>query len=126
MRNEFGASVFRDASRMYATFCELSPNLEAYGNIMRQLIERGALAELEAASGDDKRQAEAMTKARDILENKLLLSADRAGDFLGVLGSMYGAPPPKRSKPKQSAKKKPSAKRIQWGECSCDGYSNPT
>ena len=49
MRNEFGASVFRDAPRMYATFCELSPKLESYANIMRQLIERGALAELEAA-----------------------------------------------------------------------------
>ena len=124
MRQEFGASVFRDASRIYKTVCELSPKLEPYGNIMRQLIECGASAELETASGDGARQAKAMTKARDVLENELFISAERAEYFLGVLRAIYGvATTPKRSKPKQSAKKKPSAKRIQWGECGGDGYS---
>ena len=96
MRREFGAAVFREPPRMYAIFCDLSPKLKPYGAVMRRLAERGLFAELDAASygGDAARQARAMMKARDVLQNELLLADDRTGFFLGVLCAMYGMAPP--------------------------------
>lgn len=77
---------------MYAIFCDLSPKLKPYGAVMRRLAERGLFAELDG--GDAARQARAMMKARDILQNELLLADDRTGFFLGVLCAMYGMAPP--------------------------------
>lgn len=88
----FGAEVFLDAPRMYAIFCDLSPKLKPYGNIMRQLAERGLPTALWEAvrDGDDIAQARVMMKARDCLENELLLAPERASYFLRVLGGLYG------------------------------------
>lgn len=93
MRDEYGASVFREPKRMYALIGDLSPGLKAYGNVVRQLAERGALAELEAARNDTTRRDRAVIKTRYVLENELLLSADRAEYFIGVLGALYGFAP---------------------------------
>ena len=92
----FGAEVFLDAPRMYAIFCDLSPKLKPYGNIMRQLAERGLPTALWEAvrDGDDIAQARIMMKARDCLENELLLAPERASYFLRVLGGLYGVAPP--------------------------------
>ena len=92
----FGAEVFRDAPRMYAIFCDLSPKLKPYGNIMRQLAERGLPTALWEAvrDGDDIAQARIMMKARDCLENELLLAPERASYFLRILGGLYGLAPP--------------------------------
>ena len=127
MRWEFGARLFRDAPRMQSVFLDLSPKLEPYGNVMRQLIERGALSELEAASGDAGRQARAMMKARDILENKLLLGAERVDCFLDVLRDLYGIaqptprpvtpPPVAQPSPRPVTRAQPSAKIVRRGEC---------
>lgn len=91
----FGAKIFLDAPRMYAVFCDLSPSLKPYGNIMRQLAERGLLTALwEAArDGDDIAQARTMMKAWDCLETELLLAPELASYFLSVLGGMFGVAP---------------------------------
>ena len=99
----FGAEVFRDAPRMYAIFCDLSPRLKPYGNIMRQLAGRGLPTALWEAvrDGDEAAQARILMKARDFLENELLLAPERASYFLRVLGGLYGVAPPPIPQPVQ-------------------------
>lgn len=92
----FGADVFRNAPRMYAIFCDLAPKLKPYGNIIRQLAERGILTALER---DGAERSRAMMRARDCLENELLLGADRVAYFLGVLADLYGAEPLRQTFP---------------------------
>ena len=46
MRGRFGVGIFLESARMYAIFRDLSPRLAPYGNIMRQLSERGLSADL--------------------------------------------------------------------------------
>ncbi|MBQ7680955.1 MAG: leucine-rich repeat domain-containing protein [Oscillibacter sp.] len=97
MRQRFGIEVFREPGRMYSIFCDLSPGLEPYGNVFRRLAERGVFA----LSDSPRMNA----KARYVMENDLLLGAERVDYFLGVLNSLYSTPP---------------TKIIQRGEC---GYN---
>ena len=120
MRGRFGVGIFAEAARMYAIFRDLSPKLAPYGNIMRQLSERGLLADLQRASegGPRTEQGRVMLKARDFLETELLLGPDRAIYFLSVLGELYGLDAPQRStSPTQSglAAPQPSAISAQSG-----------
>ena len=105
MRREFGAETFRNPSRMFAIFCDLSPKLKPYGAVARRLSERGILSGLEAASadGDTREQARMMMKARDVLENELLLGADRVEYFLRVFGGLYGVEGPRPVATSQAA-----------------------
>ena len=123
MRQKFGADIFQEPRRMYAIMCDLSPTLKPYGNVMRQLSERGALAEL----GDDRARDRALMKARYVLENELLLGAERVDYFMGILIVLYGEKsaqtrkkknptpqPPKTSAPKPRTS---PAKIVKRGEC---------
>ena len=68
---------------MYAIFCDLSPKLKPYGNVFRQLSERGVFA-------PDALSDRLIMKARYVLENELLIGAERVDYFLGALGVVYG------------------------------------
>ena len=46
MRRKFGLAVFRNPSRMFAVLGDLSPSLRRDGNILRQMMNAGLLAEL--------------------------------------------------------------------------------
>lgn len=92
-RREFGAEIFRNPARMFSTLCDLSPKLKPYANVTRRLAERGILSGLENAvrDGNALEQARMLMKARDILENELLLGADRVEYFLTLFGNLCGA-----------------------------------
>ena len=115
MRREFGPDAFRNPSRMFAVFCDLAPKLKPYGNIARQLSERGVLSGLETASarGDTLEQARMMMKARHVLENELLLGADRVEYFLTVFGNLYGLEAARPvATPQETARTVPTARII--------------
>lgn len=113
MRREW-PDAFRNPSRMFAVFCDLAPKLKPYGNIARQLSERGVLSGLEAASanGDALEQARMMMKARHVLENELLLGADRVEYFLTVFGNLYGLAARPVVTPQEAARTLPIAQII--------------
>ena len=124
MRRKFGVDIFQEPRRMYAIFCDLSPHLKPYGNIMRQLAERGTLAELEVASRDAETLWDrAAMKARHTLENELFIGAERVDYFLSVLSALCGVsetahPIPAFYREEPSVKPSPPpAKIISRGEC---------
>ena len=113
MRREW-PDAFRNPSRMFAVFCDLAPKLKPYGNIARQLSERGVLSGLETASanGDALEQARMMMKARHVLENELLLGADRVEYFLTAFGNLYGIAARPVANPQETARTVPTAQVI--------------
>ncbi|MBR4212020.1 MAG: leucine-rich repeat domain-containing protein [Oscillibacter sp.] len=91
MRRKFGTGVFRDSERACSILRDLAPKLhKLYGDVIRQLIDTGAMAELEAASHDETRHDRAISKARDVLENKAFLPLDYADYILDALRALYG------------------------------------
>ena len=113
MRREW-PDAFRNPSRMFAVFCDLAPKLKPYGNIARQLSERGILSGLEAASanGDALEQARMMMKARHVLKNELLLGADRVEYFLTAFGNLYGVAARPVATPRETARTVPTARMV--------------
>ena len=119
MRRRFGTEIFREPARMYSVFCDLSPELKHYGNVFRQLSERGVFAL------PDRLMMKA--KVRHVLENELFIGAERVDYFLGALGVVYGeaetprpVPLPVVAKKEPERKAKPSpppAKIIKRGKC---------
>lgn len=93
MRREFGPEVFRNPKRMVSILRDIAPGLEAESNTLRQLAERGLLAELEqAAQGDDARRGRAVLKLRACLTDYLQLSGELAERYVSLLLDLYGLP----------------------------------
>ena len=91
MRREFGPEIFQNPKRMTAILRDLAPGREAECNALRQLAERGLLAELEAASGaDDARRQRVMMKLRVCLTDYLQLSEERTEYYVSLLLDLCG------------------------------------
>lgn len=100
MKNRFGVEVFREPQRISAILRDLSPKLDADINVLRQLSDRGLLAELESVSGaGELRQRQAVMKLYACLTDYLQLPEDRAEFYAVILLDLYGVPSPLPRRP---------------------------
>ncbi|MBQ9492372.1 MAG: leucine-rich repeat domain-containing protein [Oscillibacter sp.] len=91
MRRKFGREIFRNPKRMFALLRDLAPGLEAESNVLRQLAERGLLADLEKVSPSD-RDTRHVMKLYACLTDYLQLSEERAAYYVTLLLELYELP----------------------------------
>ena len=94
-RRDFGPELFRNPKRMGAVLRDFAPGCEAECNALRQLAERGLLAELEQAAQDEDgvRRGRAVMRLRACLTDYLQMSEERTEYYVSLLLDFYGLSP---------------------------------